>query len=251
MAKYLDDQGLNTLIDLIKPEIESAKSTATAASSKADSADTKADLAQSAVSETQRQVNSLQETVNGIQPDNFVKKSGDTMSGPLVLNGEPTEDNQAVTKNYVDSKIISSDGYNPTHVGSNNITFSALSDGFFTISKIGKSDYVSLDVPANGLCGYIAGIQGTGSASGPYNGLIMHQFTESLNGGISFYIAFSSFWYVRESAGLVNHTSNYVPLVYFPAPDENNICKVRFGVFIGSRTMSSDLILSIKFLYKS
>jgi hypothetical protein len=34
-----------------------------------------------------------------------VKLAGDTMTGPLILSGEPTDDNGAVNKKYVDDKI--------------------------------------------------------------------------------------------------------------------------------------------------
>jgi hypothetical protein len=36
----------------------------------------------------------------------FVHKSGDTMTGPLVLPGDPTEDLQAATKQYVDGATV-------------------------------------------------------------------------------------------------------------------------------------------------
>jgi hypothetical protein len=39
-----------------------------------------------------------------------VQKAGDTMTGPLVLSGAPTTDNQAATKSYVDSHTASTPG---------------------------------------------------------------------------------------------------------------------------------------------
>ena len=39
--------------------------------------------------------------------NNYVKRTGDTMTGPLVLPGDPTEDLQAATKQYVDNLPIS------------------------------------------------------------------------------------------------------------------------------------------------
>ena len=36
--------------------------------------------------------------------DKYLKLSGGTMTGNLILNGAPTADNQAATKAYVDSK---------------------------------------------------------------------------------------------------------------------------------------------------
>ena len=37
-------------------------------------------------------------------PDEYVLKSGDTMTGPLVLPGDPTQSLEAATKGYVDSR---------------------------------------------------------------------------------------------------------------------------------------------------
>ena len=39
-------------------------------------------------------------------PDIYVERSGDTMTGPLVLPGDPTTDLQAATKQYVDSSSV-------------------------------------------------------------------------------------------------------------------------------------------------
>ena len=36
-------------------------------------------------------------------PDEYVLRSGDTMTGPLVLPGDPTQELEAATKQYVDS----------------------------------------------------------------------------------------------------------------------------------------------------
>ena len=72
----------------------------------------------------QEQIGSINDTIEGIQGDiteinqnieniingstqleDYVKKTGDTMSGPLVLSGNPTEANQAANKAYVDAKL--------------------------------------------------------------------------------------------------------------------------------------------------
>ena len=42
--------------------------------------------------------------------DSVVAKSGDTMTGPLILSGEPTEDAGAATKAYADTKLSKSGG---------------------------------------------------------------------------------------------------------------------------------------------
>ena len=39
--------------------------------------------------------------------NNYVKRTGDIMTGPLVLPGDPTENLQAVTKQYVDTTVSS------------------------------------------------------------------------------------------------------------------------------------------------
>jgi hypothetical protein len=39
----------------------------------------------------------------GSGADKYVLKAGDTMTGPLVLSGDPTQDLQAATKGYVDT----------------------------------------------------------------------------------------------------------------------------------------------------
>ena len=41
-------------------------------------------------------------------PDEYVLKSGDTMTGPLELSGDPQTDLQAATKKYVDSAASAS-----------------------------------------------------------------------------------------------------------------------------------------------
>ena len=49
---------------------------------------------------------SIENIINGsTQLEDYVKKTGDTMSGPLVLSGNPTEANQAANKAYVDAKL--------------------------------------------------------------------------------------------------------------------------------------------------
>lgn len=48
----------------------------------------------------------IENIINGTtQLTDYVKKTGDTMSGPLVLSGNPTEANQAANKAYVDAKL--------------------------------------------------------------------------------------------------------------------------------------------------
>lgn len=48
---------------------------------------------------------STKATAQIMTPGNYVAKSGDTMTGSLTLNGDPTADLQAATKRYVDSAV--------------------------------------------------------------------------------------------------------------------------------------------------
>jgi len=56
-------------------------------------------------------LSSLYRGLSGVEPTaddiGAVKKAGDTMTGALILNGSPTEPNQAATKSYVDSNSSS------------------------------------------------------------------------------------------------------------------------------------------------
>ena len=50
--------------------------------------------------------NNFPQEINNISfDDKYLKLSGGTMTGDLILNGAPTADNQAATKKYVDDKI--------------------------------------------------------------------------------------------------------------------------------------------------
>ena len=87
---------------------------------------------------------------------NFVSKSGDAMSGPLYLSGDPTEDFQAASKGYVDSSInsiavgvssvgadaplSSSGGSTPTiSIDDNAIGTAKIADGAITSNKLASN----------------------------------------------------------------------------------------------------------------
>ena len=55
---------------------------------------------------TQEQIGSFLQTMNAGVLGNFVRKEGDTMSGPLTLSGVPMEPGHAANKAYVDSVSI-------------------------------------------------------------------------------------------------------------------------------------------------
>lgn len=44
--------------------------------------------------------------VTSADASSFVKKSGDVMTGPLILYGDPQYDYEAATKHYVDSNLV-------------------------------------------------------------------------------------------------------------------------------------------------
>lgn len=72
-------------------------------------------------------------------PDEYVLKSGDTMSGPLVLPGDPQTAKEAATKQYVDSALAPN-----TPLAYGYYTFSEVFVGAFNISscrKLGVGSY--------------------------------------------------------------------------------------------------------------
>lgn len=62
---------------------------------------------------------STKATAQIMTPGNYVAKGGDTMTGPLVLSGDPTADLGAATKQYVDSAVS---GLSGALLGSYNAT---------------------------------------------------------------------------------------------------------------------------------
>ena len=56
---------------------------------------------------TQAQISQFLDTLNAVNLASYIKRTGDTMSGPLVLMGNPTSDLQAATKKYVDQTTVS------------------------------------------------------------------------------------------------------------------------------------------------
>ena len=96
---------LSAQLSAIQGQVNTAVDTATAADGKATTAQTVANQANTTAGEAKTLANTAKttadiatETANAAIP-----KSGGTMTGSLILNGAPTEDNQAATKAYVDS----------------------------------------------------------------------------------------------------------------------------------------------------
>lgn len=56
---------------------------------------------------TSEEIRKFLQNLNSVQLDGFVNKSGDRMQGPFLLAREPLENEEAVTKLYVDTKYIS------------------------------------------------------------------------------------------------------------------------------------------------
>lgn len=72
-----------------------------------------------------------------IDDANDVKKAGDTMSGPLMLAGNPTLDMEAVTKKYVDNKIaVSTSGVSQINAGAGVSVSPSIGVGIVTIDVI-------------------------------------------------------------------------------------------------------------------
>lgn len=83
--------------DSLDASVSEAENKATQALEKAEAAE---DAAENAAALAQ-EAKTTADNISGDVSDK-VSKSGDTMTGPLVLPGDPTEDNQAATKKYVD-----------------------------------------------------------------------------------------------------------------------------------------------------
>lgn len=58
---------------------------------------------------TQTEILKFLEALGSGEFSNYVKKTGDEMTGPLILEGLPTEDRHAVVKKYVDLNFVSDD----------------------------------------------------------------------------------------------------------------------------------------------
>jgi hypothetical protein len=56
---------------------------------------------------TTEQIRTFLEQLNSISFSNFVLRSGSSMEGPLFLRGNPIEDKEAATKEYVDATTVS------------------------------------------------------------------------------------------------------------------------------------------------
>lgn len=96
---------LSSQLSTIQGQVNTAVDTATTADGKATTAQTVATQANTAAGEAKTLAESAKNTANAATEvaNAAVPKAGGTMTGSLILNGAPTEDNQAATKAYVDS----------------------------------------------------------------------------------------------------------------------------------------------------
>lgn len=83
--------------DSLDASVSEAENKATQALEKAEAAEDAAENAAALAQEAKTTADNISGDLSG-----KVNKAGDTMTGPLVLPGDPTEDNQAATKKYVD-----------------------------------------------------------------------------------------------------------------------------------------------------
>lgn len=83
--------------DSLDASVSEAENKATQALEKAEAAEDAAENAAALAQEAKTTADNISGDLSG-----KVNKAGDTMTGPLVLSGDPTEDNQAATKKYVD-----------------------------------------------------------------------------------------------------------------------------------------------------
>lgn len=83
--------------DSLDASVSEAENKAAQALEKAEAAEDAAENAAALAQEAKTTADNISGDLSG-----KVNKAGDTMTGPLVLPGDPTEDNQAATKKYVD-----------------------------------------------------------------------------------------------------------------------------------------------------
>lgn len=88
---------VQTQADSMETAVEQATTAAQAATQAAQAASEAAQDAADKAQDAETTANNIAGSLAG-----KVNKTGDTMTGPLVLPGDPTEDNQAATKAYVD-----------------------------------------------------------------------------------------------------------------------------------------------------
>lgn len=149
---------LSSQVSTIQGQVNTAVDTATTADGKATTAQTVATQANTTAGEAKTLAEAAKTAADTATntANAAVPKSGGTMTGALLLNASPTQDMQAATKLYVDSKSGAIDIAEFTYP-------IALSSGKLFVAKIGNSVIISgaalppSQIPQNGKIAAIAG----------------------------------------------------------------------------------------------
>lgn len=144
LGDYNQDMSkIDTAVHNNQTKVDSMETNVNVAISSADAATKAAQAATEAAAEATSVAQNAQTTANNVSgtatqaldvaqqakttANNALPKSGGTMTGPLILSGAPTQDNQAVTKAYVDSNRV---GLNLVRVWANPIFYSQSGQNF-------------------------------------------------------------------------------------------------------------------------
>lgn len=106
LGDYNSDMSkIDTAVHKVQTQADSMETTVEQATTAAQAATQAAQAATEAAQDAADKAQDAETTANNIAGSlaGKVNKTGDTMTGPLVLPGDPTEDNQAATKGYVDN----------------------------------------------------------------------------------------------------------------------------------------------------
>ena len=106
LGDYNSDMSkIDTAVHKVQTQADSMETAVDQATTAAQAATQAAQAATEAAQDAADKAQDAETTANNIAGSlaGKVNKTGDTMTGPLILPGDPTEDNQAATKGYVDS----------------------------------------------------------------------------------------------------------------------------------------------------
>lgn len=106
LGDYNSDMSkIDTAVHKVQTQANSMETAVEQATTAAQAATQAAQAATEAAQDAADKAQDAETTANNIAGSlaGKVNKTGDTMTGPLILPGDPTEDNQATTKAYVDA----------------------------------------------------------------------------------------------------------------------------------------------------
>ena len=164
LGDYNSDMSkIDTAVHKVQTQADSMETAVDQATTAAQAATQAAQAATEAAQDAADKAQDAETTANNIAGSlaGKVNKTGDTMTGPLVLPGDPTEDNQAATKKYVDEHG-GGGPYLPLSGGTmtGDITFSATGGqlrGTNTGIRIqDKAGWLSIDNTENGAIRFSA-----------------------------------------------------------------------------------------------